>query len=115
MSKPVTLPPEAQEEQKPQTVDLPAEKITTLNIDEIKPNSVLVITIDAASPTEKMAIAPVFSRLLAPYVPILREKRVTVMLMTSKENINVVSEDDMNAAGWFKREKSLIINPYDKS
>ena len=101
-------------ETKSNEVSLPAEKISILNIDEIRPNSVLIINIDVESPEEKMAVAPVFSRLLAPYTPLLREKRVTVMLMTSNENINVINEEDMNAAGWFKKEKSLIINPYDK-
>jgi hypothetical protein len=98
----------------PPEVNLPADKITTLNIEDIKPNSILIITIDVQSPVQKMAVAPVFSKLLAPYAPQLREKGVTVMLMTANESIDLVSEADMNAAGWFKKEKSLIINPFDK-
>jgi len=95
-------------------VGLPAEKVVVLNLDDVKPNSILVINVNIESPEEKMALAPVFARLLSPFSNILREKRVSVMLMSKNENINIVSEEDMNAAGWFKKEKSLIINPFDK-
>jgi len=114
MSEEVTTPTPVQEEVKPSTVNLPAEKITQLSIDDIKPNSILIINVDVSSPEEKMALAPVFARLLSPFTNILREKKVSVMLMRLNENINQISEEDMNAAGWFKKEKSLIINPFDK-
>jgi len=93
---------------------LPTDKITTINMDDVKPNSVLVITINVDGPEEKMAVAPVFSKLLAPYASELRSKHVTVMLMTANENITNITEEEMNASGWFKKEKSLIINPYEK-
>ena len=106
------------EENKPQEpakeVQLPTEKVTIVNIDDIKPNTVLVITIDVDSPEAKMAIAPTFGKLLAPFAAQLREKKVTVMLMTTHESISLISEEDMNRTGWFKKEKSLIINPYEK-
>jgi len=95
----------------PRTFDLPTEKVTTINMDEVKENSVLVITINVAGPEEKMAVAPVFSKLLAPYATELRKKHVTVMLMTATENITNITEAEMNAAGWIKEQKSLIITP----
>lgn len=95
-------------------VDLPAEKVVAISLDDVKPNSILIINVNIETPEEKMALAPVFARLLSPFANILREKRVSVMLMSKNENINVVTEEDMNAAGWHKKEKSLIINPYDK-
>lgn len=98
----------------PSTLELPAENISTINVDEIKPNTILVINVQVDSPVQKMAVAPVFSKLLAPYAAKLREKGVTVMLMSLHENINLISEEEMNNAGWFKKEKSLIINPFDK-
>lgn len=98
----------------PSEIQLPADKVTTINVDDIKPNSVLVINVDVETPMQKMAVAPVFSKLLAPYAATLREKKVTVMLMTLQENINIVTEEEMNRAGWQKKEKSLIINPYEK-
>ena len=96
------------------TIELPAEKITILNIDDIKPNSILVINVNISTPEEKIALAPIFSRLLAPFANTLREKRVSVMLMSLNENINLISEEEMNAAGWEKKGKSLIINPFGK-
>jgi hypothetical protein len=98
----------------PANLELPAEKIATINIDDIRPNTILVINVDVDSPVQKMAVAPVFSKLLAPYAPKLREKGVTVMLMSLHENINLISEEEMNKAGWEKKAKSLIINPYEK-
>jgi hypothetical protein len=104
------LPPSAP----PSELQLPADKVTTINIDDIKPNSILVINIDVDNPIQKMAVAPVFSKLLAPYATKLREKGVTVMLMTLHENINLISEEEMANAGWEKKAKSLIINPFSK-
>lgn len=104
------LPPEAS----PSELQLPSDKVTTVNIDDIKPNSILIITVDVENPIQKMAVAPVFSKLLAPYAAKLREKSVTVMLMTANENINLISEEEMNNAGWEKKEKSLIIKPFSK-
>jgi len=98
----------------PKEVKLPTDKITTININDIKPNSVLIISINVDSPIEKMAVAPVFSKLLAPYAAELRSKKITVMLMTTKENIEVIPESEMNRCGWEKKEKSLIISPYEK-
>ncbi len=106
----VTTPaPEA-----PTVVDVPAEKVTQINIDEIKPNTVLIINIAVDGPEQKMAVAPIFGKLLAPFAKKLKEKGVTVMLMALHENITLVSEKEMNAAGWEKKNKSLIINPFDK-
>lgn len=96
------------------TLNVPAEKVTTINMDDIRPNSVLIINIDVESAVQKMAVAPVFSKLLAPYASKLREKGVTVMLMTLHENINLISEEEMNAAGWEKKAKSLILNPFGR-
>ena len=98
----------------PSELQLPADRVTTINIDDIKPNSILVINIDVENPIQKMAVAPVFSKLLAPYAAKLREKGVTVMLMTLHENINLITEEEMNNAGWEKKAKSLIINPFAK-
>lgn len=95
-------------------INLPTDKVTIIKVDDLVPNSILIITIDVESPVEKMAIAPVFSKLLAPYAKDLRAKNVTVMLMTTHENINAISEVEMNKAGWIKESKSLIISPYAK-
>ena len=98
----------------PSVVDVPAEKVTQINIDDIKPNTILIINIAVDGPEQKMAVAPVFGKLLAPFAKKLKEKGVTVMLMALNENITLISEKEMNAAGWEKKDKSLIINPFDR-
>ena len=109
-----TFVPDQPETPTPSELQLPADRVTTINVDDIKPNSILVINIDVDGPMQKMAVAPVFSKLLAPYAAKLREKGVTVMLMTLHENINLISEEEMQNAGWEKKAKSLIINPFSK-
>lgn len=116
----MTQPQEQQQPLNPTPVEppselaLPADRVTTINVDDIKPNSIIVINIDVATPTQKMAVAPVFAKLLAPYASKLRAKGVTVMLMTLHENINLISEEEMLVAGWEKKAKSLIISPFSK-
>ena len=110
--QPLTSTPAAADP--PSELQLPADRVTTINVDDIKPNSILVINIDVENPIQKMAVAPVFSKLLAPYASKLRDKGVTVMLMTLHENINLISEEEMNRAGWEKKAKSLIISPFSK-
>jgi hypothetical protein len=108
------ITPEIPKDLPPSELELPADRIVMINMDDIKPNSILCINIEVDSPVQKMAVAPVFSKLLAPYAAKLREKGVTVMLMSLHENINLISEEEMNRAGWEKKAKSLIINPFEK-
>ena len=111
-----TVTPDVEEtpQQPPAELQLPADRVVTINVDDIKPNSILIINIDVENAIQKMAVAPVFSKLLAPYATKLRDKCVTVMLMTIHENINLISEEEMANAGWEKKAKSLIINPFAK-
>jgi hypothetical protein len=99
--------------QKPNEITLPTDKVSVINVEDLKPNSILIIKIDVPL-AAKQAVAPVFATLLKPHAPKLREKNVTVMLMLASESLDVVSEEEMNAAGWEKKAKSLIINPYQK-
>lgn len=113
--KEITVPtPQPEEELNPE-IQLPTDKVTVINVNEIKDNSILIVKIDVPSPMHKMAVAPTFAKLLSPYGPKLREKNVTVMLMLATESIDIISEEEMNRAGWEKKEKSLIIKPFQKS
>lgn len=97
----------------PNEIKLPIENFKIINMDDLKPNSMLVINIDVEQ-SQKMTVSPVFAKLLNPYAAQLKEKHISVVIMTVKEHIDVISEKDMNAAGWYKKEKSLIVNPFDK-
>jgi hypothetical protein len=74
----------------------------------------MIINVAVSSPAQKMAVAPIFTKLLAPYAMDLKQKHITVMLMAVGESIDLVTKEDMEAAGWFKKEKSLILNPFEK-
>ncbi|HOS16040.1 MAG TPA: hypothetical protein PKX15_03350 [Bacteroidales bacterium] len=95
-----------------QEITLPTDNVTVINVNELKNNSILIIKVDAPTPGHKMMIAPAFQKLLQPYGPAFKEKNITVMLMTTKEDLTVVTEEEMAAAGWEKKDKSVIINPF---
>jgi len=97
----------------PSKVVLPAETdvAITINIDDIKQNSILLVKLNI-EPEQKMTIFPILAKLFAPYASQLKNKKVSIMMLTLNENIEIVDEAEMNQSGWFKKEKSLIINPY---
>ncbi len=94
-------------------IKLPVENVTIINVDELKPNSVILINIDVNTPAQKNAVSPSFAKLFSPYSKELKEKNISIMLLSLKETIKSISEEEMNSDGWFKKEKSAIINPYD--
>jgi len=83
----------------------PAE-LEYLCLEELPKNSFLVIRVDVAGPMEKMAASSDIARGLARYTHILQEKRVTVMVMTPKESISILTEGEMNQAGWVRKESN---------
>jgi hypothetical protein len=97
----------------PSELQLPADKVTTINVGDIKPNSILIVHVDVP-PELKGAVAPSIAKLLSPFTKILREKCVTVMIMSPHESIELIPEEVMSNAGWEKKAKSLIINPFSK-
>ena len=75
-------------------VTIPSDKVTVINIDEIKPNSVLLIKVDLPSQSHKMEVIPIFGKLFQPYKDKFREKNVTVMLMMATETIEIIPESE---------------------
>ena len=85
----------------------PAE-LEYLCLEELPENCFLVIRVDVAGPMEKMAASSEIARGLARYSHILQEKRATVMVMTPKEGLSVLTEEEMNTAGWVRKEKANV-------
>ena len=83
-----------------------------LCLEELPDNSVLIIRVDVPGPMEKDAAASSLSQGLSKYENILRKKRVTIMVMTTKESfetvtresIAAITEEQMNKAGWYRKE-----------
>jgi hypothetical protein len=95
-------------------IEIQADTIKTIDIKDLPPNSILVIKLDVANFSQKLLVAPAFSKLFKPYAEQLKEKHITILLMAKNESIDVIPEEEMNRAGWVKREKSLIVNPFEK-
>ena len=110
---PLMLPPD-----EPKLELTPAEETAVANIDKTidlagaPNNSVLVIKIS----TEDHLYANnlqmgIIQRVLEPRREILKEKRLTVLFMARGDDISLLTEEDMDKAGWVKKEPSLIIKP----
>jgi hypothetical protein len=50
-------------------------------------------------------------QVLEPRFDKLKEKHVTVLFLSSKDDISVLTEKDMEVSGWIRREPSRIIIP----
>lgn len=99
---------------KNEIVDIPCDKVTSICINDIKPNTMMIIHVNAPTQVQKIKFYETLQSLLSPFKEILKEKKVTVVVMGITETIEMIPEDQMNNAGWFKKEASLIINPYNK-
>jgi len=85
----------------------------TIDFENTKPNSVLVIKIPADNPMYHARIhAAIIQGILNPRIEILKEKKLGVLFMTTEDEIELLSEEDMNKAGWVKKDKSSIISPF---
>jgi len=84
-----------------------------LNFQDITPNTVLLVKVNVDDPEYAHAFQMgVVKHVLEPRFDLLKEKKVTVLFITDKDDLTVLSEKEMNEAGWEKKEKSLIIKPY---
>ena len=81
-----------------------------INFDTLGNNSVLTVKIGLDDPvySAKLQYA-IVKQVLEPRAETLRAKKTTVLFMAGNDDISVISEEDMNKAGWEKKEKSRII------
>jgi len=87
----------------------------SLDLDSIVPNSVMIVKLAERDPVSAQRIhQSIVSMVLAPRAEKLKEKKLTVLFMATDDDISIISEEDMESAGWQKKDKSLIINPYGK-
>lgn len=127
----LTPKPETNEDQPAQEEQLPTEELTeeekllqasaeleaatvamSIDFENLKPNSVLVIKMPAQNPMYHARLrAAIVQGILQPRMELLKEKKLGVLFMTTDDSIELLSEEDMNKAGWVKKEPSLIIKP----
>jgi len=78
-------------------------ELETLCLEDIPPNSFLVIRVDVPGPMEKYRAATDISRAIQKYQKIFTDRNISIMVMTPKEGLEVLTEAEMNQAGWFRK------------
>ena len=85
-----------------------------MDFDAIQPNSVLLVKVNSDDPEYSHGFQMgVIRHILEPRFKMLKEKKVTVLFMTDKDDISILTEADMAKAGWVRKEPGLIIKPSD--
>lgn len=83
-----------------------------LNFDNVTDNSVLLVKINADEPQYSHAFQMgVIRHVLEPRAKLLKEKKITVLFMSDRDDLSILSENEMSQAGWEKKEKTRIIIP----
>jgi hypothetical protein len=92
---------------------IPAQEIQTININDLQENSILLIKINAEhGMRQRMAATQQIARALQPLNDLVKSKKIVTIVMAENESIEVLDEEQMGKFGWFKKESSLIINPF---
>jgi len=86
-----------------------AVEVVTVNFDELKPNSILVIKINPEGMQQRIAATQQIAKALSPFAEIFKTKHILPMVMTVNETMEVLEEEQMNACGWEKKKDTRII------
>lgn len=81
-----------------------------IDFDNLAPNSVIVLKI-GGDMGHKMRMHQAFVRFAQSKSNLFEEKKLTVLFLEPEDSLEVLTEEDMDKAGWQKKEKSLIIRP----
>lgn len=97
----------------PTKAELPvATKLVVFNIDELKPNSVIIIKIDPEGQQQRRAASQQIAMALRPLMEKIREKNLSIIVMGTNEGMEILDEEQMKILGWEKKDQSRIITPY---
>jgi hypothetical protein len=84
----------------------------SIDFDNITKNSVVVIKINSDNPYYMQGMQQAIARqVLSPRAEKLKANSVCVLFMQAGDDLSVMSEEEMNQAGWEKKQKSLIVIP----
>ena len=81
-----------------------------LNFDDLAENSVIVLKIGGDA-GHKFRMHQAFVRFVQSKGELFKQKHFTVLFLEPGDSLDVLTEQDMEKAGWQKKEKSLIIKP----
>lgn len=83
----------------------------TINFDEIKPNSLLVIKVNPETPQQRAMVTQQIAMALKPLRDIIRGKNLALVVMGLDESIEMVDEAQMAAIGWQRKGSSGLMLP----
>ena len=81
-----------------------------IDFNKVEPNSVIVLRL-GGDMGHKMRMHQAFIRFAQSKGDLFKEKKLTVLFLEPEDSLKVLDEKEMEAAGWTKKEKSLIIKP----
>lgn len=96
----------------PTKADLPeATGVVTINIDDLKENSVVIIKINPEGMQQRVAATQQIAMALRPLRDSIQRKNLAFIVMSTAETMEVLNPEQMEALGWVKKEESRIIIP----
>jgi hypothetical protein len=84
-------------------MESPQIEFESLSLTDLPDNSFLVLRIDVPGPMEKHQAVDSIMGELRQYRELMARKKITILLLTQKENLEVLTEREMNQAGWFRK------------
>ena len=80
-------------------------KLDFVPLDEIPDHSFIILRVDVPGPMEKLQAADSIVGGLNQYKDIFKRKHLTFMIMTPKESLDILTEAEMNQAGWYRKNQ----------
>jgi len=94
----------------PPTIESLIEWGNKIDLDNIPQNAVVLIKLNTDDMFRfNMLQRAIAKQVLEPRIEKLKEKRVCILFLESGDDISVMTEEEMNQAGWEKRDKGRII------
>lgn len=81
-----------------------------IDFNNLSPNSVIVLKIGGDT-GHKLRMHHALMRFIQSKGELFKEKHLTILFLEPGDELEVLTEKDMEKAGWTKKEKSLIIKP----
>ena len=82
-----------------------------LDFENLKENSVIVLRIGGDA-GHKMRMHQAFVRFINSKGDLFKKKKFTVLFLEPEDGLDVLTEEDMDKAGWQKKDPSRIIKPF---
>ena len=93
-------------------VEIPvATGVGTINFEELKSNSVVIIKIAPEGMQQRIAATQQITAALRPFKDKIKEKNIAFIVMGTGETMETLDEEQMNTIGWVKKTESRIIIP----